>query len=89
MTLVTEPKRNPGHGVMKWVPEGAYVVYPVDLVVAMFGHKDDHSTRGMMAKRGYTMVRGWPVDEVEWVLEHRDPGMVQAWRDRKRKTEEK
>lgn len=76
----------PPAGEMRWVPFGAYIVYPRDAVVEMFGHADPASTRkAMTGVHGYPMIKGWGVDEVEWVLKMRDPKLVQAWRDRKRR----
>lgn len=86
---MTEQSNDPGPGEMKWVPEGAYIVYPVADVVAMFGHQDARSTRSVMtSQNGYTMVKGWPVDEVEWVLRNRDPRMLVHWRNRRRREAE-
>ena len=89
MITMTDERNDPGPGEMKWVPEGAYVVYSVDDVVAMFGHSDAASTRSFMNKYGYPrMIRGWPVEEVEYVLQKRDPDMVEHWRRARMRREE-
>jgi hypothetical protein len=83
-------EETPTSGEQRWVPEGAYVVYPIDHVGDLFGYKDRATTRGMMSRHGYPrQVAGWPVEEVEFVLGERDPRMVEIWRDRKRRMEEK
>lgn len=50
---------------MQFVPEGAYVVYPKEVVQEFFGHSHPGSTRNTMSKHSPGMIIGWPVDEVE------------------------
>jgi len=58
---------------MEWVPEGAIVVYPTDVVQQLFQHRNVGSTRKQMSRYDCDAVHGYWVDEVHWVLENRDP----------------
>lgn len=54
----------------KWVklPEGAVVVYPVEVVRRLFGHGAESSTRKEMSRRDIPAVRGWPVEAVNYIF---------------------
>lgn len=88
-------KEQPQGGQMRWVPDGAFVVMPLDEVVALFGHEMSSSTRSLMGKHGYPrLIKGYDVDEVNEVMGKLDPVMLQRWRTwksvgKRRKTEDK
>jgi hypothetical protein len=85
-------EEQPQGGQMRWVPDGAFVVIPLDDVVAVFGHRMASSTRSLMGKHGYPrLIKGYDVEEVDDVMKKLDPVMRERWRDRKRreKTEDK
>ncbi len=85
-------EEQPQGGQMRWVPDGAFVVIPLDEVVALFGHRMASSTRSLMGKHGYPrLIKGYDVEEVDDVMKKLDPVMRERWRDRKRreKTEDK
>ena len=72
-------------GQMRWVPDGAFVVMPLDEVVRLFGHKMASSTRSLMGKHGYPrLIKGYDVEEVKEVTDRLDPTMLERWRERKR-----
>ena len=78
-------EEQPQGGQMRWVPDGAFVVMPLDDVVALFGHKMASSTRSLMGKHGYPrLIKGYDIEEVKDVTEKLDPVMLERWRDRKR-----
>jgi len=56
-----------------FVPEGAFIVYPKELVHEMLGHSHPGSTRKTMTRYSPGMVIGWPVDEVQEALKHQNP----------------
>ena len=85
-------EEQPQGGQMRWVPDGAFVVIPLDDVVAVFGHRMASSTRSLMGKHGYPrLIKGYDVEEVDDVMQKLDPVMRERWRDRKRRenTEDK
>lgn len=81
---MTDETTTPEGGEMRWVPEGAFVVMPIDDVVALFDHNMASSTRSLMGKHGYKrLIRGYDVDEIQDVIGKLDPVMRERWRKRK------
>jgi hypothetical protein len=82
-------KEQPQGGQMRWVPDGAFVVMPLDEVVRLFGHRMASSTRSLMGKHGYPrLIKGYDVEEVKEVTDRLDPTMLERWRERKRREAE-
>ena len=58
------------------VPEGAVVVYPLEVVHELLGHTHVGSTRKQLSRNSIGAITGYPVDEVDEMIEDRvvEPG---------------
>lgn len=63
MTESAEPE-----GQKLWVPTGAIVVYPMPILLGMFGHHHPGSVRNAMSRHGHRMAKGYLVEDVDSVL---------------------
>lgn len=59
------------NGSYEWVPDGAFVIYPIDVVQRLFGHANTGSTRKAMSRLSIRVDFGYWVDDVHWALEQR------------------
>lgn len=64
-------------GEYKFVPNGAYIVFPKETVQEMFQHGHPGSTRKTMSNYSPGMVIGWEAEEVTAALDEYDPS--RAW----------
>lgn len=51
-----------------WRPDDTIIVYPMDVLLNMFGHAHPGSVRKAMSRSGYKMVRGYSAFEAQEVL---------------------
>jgi hypothetical protein len=59
------------NGSYEWVPEGAIILYPIEVVQRLFGHANKGSTRKAMSRWDIPAETGYWVDDVHWALEQR------------------
>ena len=55
------------------------VVYPLEVVHGLLGHTHEGSTRKELSRYEIGGITGYPVDEVEWMLDQRTVDPSDSW----------